>query len=207
MPQASFITKMLRQRGYAAKPAPYTLVVGLGNPGAEYARTRHNIGFMVVEELQSRLNFPTFKSKYNSLWCEGTHGSGKVGLMLPQTYMNESGRAVGAAAKFYKVVPERVIVIHDELDLPLGEVRCKQGGGNAGHNGLKSIQAHLGTGDFWRVRVGIGHPGVRERVTGHVLGAFTADERAVVDKVIAALIDKRDQMLTGDLKALEFKLT
>lgn len=206
MPQASFISKVLRQRGFAAKPAPFTLIVGLGNPGAEYARTRHNIGFMAVEALHDAFGLPPLKAKYESRWAEGTVGSVKVGTMLPQTFMNESGRAVGQAARFYKVPPERVIILHDELDLPLGEVRCKQGGGNAGHNGLKSTEAHLGSGDFWRIRIGIGHPGSRERVTGHVLGAFTAAERETMDKVIEALVDNRDLLLNGAVKELEQKL-
>lgn len=158
------------------------LIVGLGNPGDKYARNRHNIGFMAVDAMRDDdPSIPDFKSKFSGLYTEGRFGREKAGLLKPHTYMNESGRSVGAACKFFKIPPERVIVIHDELDLKPGEVKVKKGGGNAGHNGLKSIQAHLGTPDFWRVRVGIGHPrdfgGGREDVSNYVLSDFAKLER------------------------------
>ncbi len=152
------------------------LLVGLGNPGDEYSGHRHNIGFMVVDEIASG-GFPSYRSKFKSQMSEGSIGGEKAVLLKPQTYMNDSGAAVQAAAKFYKVPPERIVVFHDELDLAAGKVKVKQGGGNAGHNGLRSIDAHLGTADYWRVRLGIGHPGDKEKVHSHVLGNFSKADK------------------------------
>ncbi len=157
------------------------LFVGLGNPGARYAGHRHNIGFMAVDAIADDHGFAASRNRFQGEAREGAlplpgGGQDKVLVLKPTTYMNESGRAVGEAARFYRLEPEDVIVFHDELDLEAARLRVKQGGGNAGHNGLKSISAHLGN-DYWRVRIGIGHPGQKERVTGHVLGDFSKAER------------------------------
>lgn len=202
---SSLLSKILRQRGYSGGSAasPPLFIVGLGNPGPDYARTRHNIGFMAVDALHAAWGLPQWRAKYDGMLAEGAVDGQKIILLKPMTYMNESGRSVGPALRFYKVPPARLIILHDELDIPLGEVRCKQGGGNAGHNGLKSIQAHLDTPDFWRVRLGIGHPGSRERVTGHVLSAFTADERGVVDITLQRLIEQRADLIQLKMKDLE----
>ena len=160
------------------------LVVGLGNPGSDYAQTRHNIGFMAVDALAGHARFTSkFHSETASLSIEGE----KVILLKPQTFMNLSGKAVQAAMAFYKIAPEQVIVLHDELDLPLGKIRIKQGGGANGHNGLKDIDQMIGP-DYWRIRLGIGHPGTAEQVHGHVLSKFTAEERELVDKVNASVV-------------------
>lgn len=156
------------------------LVVGLGNPGREYASHRHNVGFMAVDELHERLRADPWREKFSGVWARGTIGDQSAVLLRPMTYMNESGRSVQAAMAFFKVQPAEVVVIHDELDLPFREVRLKFGGGHAGHNGLRSIMAHLGTGDFGRVRMGIGRPpaGFRGEAADFVLSAFDAAERA-----------------------------
>ncbi|MBL6432319.1 MAG: aminoacyl-tRNA hydrolase [Alphaproteobacteria bacterium] len=153
------------------------LIVGLGNPGAKYARNRHNIGFMAVDAIHERQStFAPWRSRFKAEVSEGTLDGEKVLLMKPQTYMNESGRAVGEAARFFKLSPADVVVLYDELDLAPGKVRVKTGGGSGGHNGIKSIDAHLGK-DYVRVRMGIGHPGHKDRVTAHVLGDFSKAER------------------------------
>ncbi|UQA59604.1 aminoacyl-tRNA hydrolase [Polyangium aurulentum] len=156
------------------------LVVGLGNPGKEYASHRHNVGFMAVDELASRIKADPFREKFSGVWSRGSIGDEQVILLKPMTYMNESGRSVQPALAFFKVEPKRLIVLHDELDLPFADVRLKLGGGHAGHNGLRSIMAHVGTGDFGRVRIGIGRPpaGFRGEVADFVLSPFDAIERA-----------------------------
>lgn len=147
------------------------LFVGLGNPGAKYARHRHNIGFMAVDEIARRHGFAPWRRRFQGETSEGTLGTERVILLKPMTYMNESGRSVQEAAGFFKIAEGDVIVFHDELELPPGKVRVKIGGGIAGHNGLRSISAHIGN-DYRRVRLGIGHPGVKELVHGHVLSDF-----------------------------------
>lgn len=147
------------------------LFVGLGNPGAKYARNRHNIGFMAVDEIARHHGFSPWRRRFQGETSEGTLGSERVILLKPTTYMNESGRSVQEAASFFKIAPGDVTVFHDELELPPGKVRVKIGGGIAGHNGLRSISAHIGN-DYRRVRLGIGHPGVKELVHGHVLSDF-----------------------------------
>lgn len=149
------------------------LIVGLGNPGAQYAGHRHNIGFMVVDTIADG----SFKTKFKSLIAEETIKGNRVLLQKPQTFMNLSGEAVREAATFYKIPTERVVVIHDELDLPPGQLRIKQGGGNGGHNGLRSLDAHLDSVDYWRLRCGIGHPGDKDRVSPYVLSDFSKQER------------------------------
>jgi PTH1 family peptidyl-tRNA hydrolase len=174
-------------RGGASAPVDW-LVVGLGNPGAKYAGSPHNIGFEVANLLAQRWELPRARSKYAGLLTEGRTGPGgpRVAILLPQTYMNEAGRSVGPARGAYRLALERVLVVHDEIDLPFGEVRTRVGGGLAGHNGLKSLKAELGGPDFTRVRVGVGRPDSTdpEIVSAHVLGAFRQSKAEV-----AALVD------------------
>lgn len=176
------------------------LIVGLGNPGGKYSGHRHNIGFMVVDGIADKFGFPAYRSKFNAEVAEGRIGGDKVILLKPQTFMNESGQAVGKAANFYKIDPSRIVVFHDELDLKPGERRVKTGGGNAGHNGLKSIQAHLGTADFVRVRIGIGHPGDKDRVSGYVLSDFGKGEFA---DVFEPLIERLSKAPFEDLETAD----
>lgn len=170
------------------KQAPLALLVGLGNPGPRYAGHRHNIGFLAADAIARAHGFPAFRARFEGQFAEGTLSGVRTLILKPQTYMNESGRAVGAAMRFFKLVPSEVIVLHDELDLPLGKLRVRQGGGTAGHNGVRSIAAHIGA-EFWRVRLGIGHPGERTRVLGHVLGAFTKGEEPLVSALTEAVAD------------------
>lgn len=181
------------------------LIVGLGNPGAEYAGHRHNVGFMAVNEIARQYDFPSFRQKYSALVSEGMIDGEKVLLLKPQTYMNRSGDAVGQAAKFYKLTPADISVIHDELDLAPGKVRIKSGGGNGGHNGLKSIEAHLGK-DFTRVRVGIGHPGHKDRVNPHVLSNFHKADAEWLEPLLDALAKNAGLLAKGDAAGLMNKL-
>lgn len=186
-------------------PSPI-LLVGLGNPGDEYARHRHNIGFMVIEAIAAaEPAFGPFRKKFQGLLSEANQDGCKVVLLKPQTYMNNSGQSVAAAAKFYKAGPDRIVVFHDELDLPPGDIRVKKGGGNAGHNGLKSIQAHLGTPDFRRVRIGIGHPGHRDRVSDYVLSNFPKAEQVLVEDILSFLSGSYKKCLAQEFEALERK--
>ena len=164
------------------------LLVGLGNPGPKYERNRHNIGFMAVDEIVRRHSFAAWRGRFQALTAEGHYGGEKIMAMKPTTFMNESGRAVGEAARFFKLAPEDVVVLHDELDLAFGKVRIKQGGGHAGHNGLRSIDAHLGN-NYARIRLGIGHPGDKARVHGHVLSDFAKAEEADLSTLIDAIGD------------------
>ena len=173
------------------------LLVGLGNPGSEHVGNRHNIGFMVVQEIARRHGFPPWRRRFQGVATEGTIGSERVLLLLPGTYMNESGRAVGDAAHFYKLPLSDIVVVHDEVDLPPGKVRVKAGGGNAGHNGLRSITAHVGN-DYRRVRIGVGHPGVKELVHGYVLGDFAKAERPWVEALVEAIADNAGLLARGD---------
>lgn len=149
------------------------LIVGLGNPGAEYANTRHNVGFMVVDEIVRRYKFSPFKNKFDGMIAEGDIEGEKILILKPQTYMNLSGNAVVKAANFYKILPENIIVIHDDMDLGVNQVKVKLGGGAGGHNGLKSLDAHI-TPNYNRIRLGVGHPdGKGEKVVNHVLSSFS----------------------------------
>lgn len=174
------------------------LLCGLGNPGSEYAKNRHNVGFMAIDRIAEDHNIGPFKSKYQGEFAEGRIGNHKVALLKPQTFMNLSGQSVAAAAKFYKIPPEKIIVFFDELDLEPGKTRTKKGGGTAGHNGLKSLDAHLGTPEYWRVRIGIGHPGDKARVTGHVLGDFAKADADWLDALLGALSKHIALMLEFD---------
>ena len=157
------------------------LFVGLGNPGSEYARHRHNIGFMAMDAIADAHGFSNWKEKSKGLIAEGRLGTNKVILLKPQTYMNCSGESVQPLAAFYKIPPEDIFVFHDELDLAPSVLKVKKGGGSAGHNGLKSITQRLGTPDYYRVRMGIGHPGSKARVNGYVLGNFKDEEHDWLD--------------------------
>jgi PTH1 family peptidyl-tRNA hydrolase len=181
------------------------LLVGLGNPGAEYAGHRHNIGFMAVEAIAKRHNIGPFRRKFQGVTAEGVIGGERVLLLLPGTYMNESGRAVAEAMKFYKLELGDLIVLHDELDLPAAKLRVKTGGGVAGHNGLRSITAHVGN-DYRRVRIGIGHPGDKARVHGHVLGDFAKDERDWVETMLGAIADNIERLARGQDSSFQNKI-
>jgi PTH1 family peptidyl-tRNA hydrolase len=180
------------------------LVVGLGNPGSRYAGTRHNIGFEVASKLAQRWDLPRAKRKFNGLLSEGRTGPGgpRVAILLPQTYMNEVGRSVGPARGVYKLGLERVLVVHDEIDLPFGDVRTRIGGGLAGHNGLKSLKAELGGPGFARVRIGVGRPDSTdpEIVSAHVLGPFR-EPRADVAELIDRATDVAEAIVLGERDA------
>jgi len=173
------------------------LFVGLGNPGAKYAAHRHNVGFMAVDRIHDDHGFSPWKAKYQGLVSEGRLGREKVMLLKPQTYMNNSGQSVGAAARFFKIAPGDIIVFHDELDLAPGKLRFKQGGGHAGHNGLRSIHQHVGA-DYGRVRIGIGHPGHKDRVSGYVLHDFARADQEWLDDVLRGISDGAPDLAEGD---------
>jgi PTH1 family peptidyl-tRNA hydrolase len=182
------------------------LIVGLGNPGNEYTGTRHNAGFWWVDqvcaETGSKLNLETkFFGHAGKL-----KNSSEVWLLKPTTFMNASGRSVGALAKFYKIPPEAILVIHDELDLPTGTVKLKKGGGHGGHNGLKDIAAQLGTPDFWRLRLGIGHPGDKNAVANYVLKDPTRDEMRAIEENIDQSTTLLPLLLKGEFEAAMLKL-
>jgi PTH1 family peptidyl-tRNA hydrolase len=180
------------------------LVVGLGNPGPKYERTRHNIGFMAVDEITRLHGFRTPREKFGGLVCEGEIGGERVIALKPLTFMNNSGDSVAPAARFFKVEPVDVIVIHDELDLAEGKLRVKRGGGAAGHNGLRSIDAHFGA-DYWRVRLGIGHPGRKDLVLTYVLQNFLPEETVWLDKLIPAVAEALPLLLAGQDSAFMSK--
>jgi PTH1 family peptidyl-tRNA hydrolase len=181
------------------------LVVGLGNPGRSYAFNRHNVGFLAADTIVRRHGFGPWRSRLHGVASEGELAGGKLLVFKPETYMNESGRAVEAAAQFYKIPLEHIFVIHDEIDLVPGKVRVKQGGGAAGHNGLRSIDAHLGP-DYWRVRLGIGHPGIPELVKPYVLQDFTKDEQPVISTMIEAVVQALPLLLAGDANGFMSKV-
>ena len=165
------------------------LWVGLGNPEPSQARHRHNIGFMALDAIARRHGFAPWRQRFKGLVAEGSAGGERVLALKPMTYMNDSGESVRPAMAFHKLPPDAVWVFHDELDLAPGKVRVKRGGGAAGHNGLRDIQRALGTSDYWRVRLGIGHPGHKDRVTGHVLGNFAKADGPWLDRLLDAVAD------------------
>lgn len=173
------------------------LWVGLGNPGPQYALHRHNVGFMVLDTIAEVHRFGPVQKKFQGWLQEGRIGTEKVLLLKPATFMNESGRAVGEAMRFYKLGRDALTVFHDELDLAPFKVKLKQGGGTAGHNGLRSIDQHLGA-DFQRVRLGIGHPGHKDRVTGYVLGNFAKAEQDDLVDMLGAIASEADWLARGD---------
>lgn len=173
------------------------LFVGLGNPGGKYAQNRHNIGFMALDRIAVDHGFSGWKNKFTAEISEGVLGGEKTILIKPQTFMNKSGQSVGEAMRFHKLEPADVCVFHDELDLAPGKVRVKTGGGHAGHNGLRSIHAHIGA-DYDRVRLGIGHPGHKDAVAGYVLRDFAKAEHDWLDDVLRGISDGIDQLVAGD---------
>lgn len=173
------------------------IVVGLGNPGPGHVFNRHNIGFLTADILVRRHEFGPWRARFHGLAAEGELAGEKIVALKPETYMNDSGRAVAAAAQFYKLQPEQVFVIHDEIDLVAGKVKVKQGGGAAGHNGLRSIDAHLGP-MYWRVRLGIGHPGSPELVRHYVLQNFPKEEQPLISKVVEATVLAFPVLIAGD---------
>jgi PTH1 family peptidyl-tRNA hydrolase len=183
------------------------LIVGLGNPGREYETTRHNVGFRWVDELArvQKLNFRN-ESKFNGLTARGQFHGHEVLLLKPQTFMNASGRSVVALALFYKILPSEILVVHDDLDLPPGVARLKIGGGHGGHNGLKDIIAHLGNKDFWRLRIGIGHPGDRIEVSSYVLNDPRSDELELIDAAMNKAQDIAHLVIEGKTEAAMLKL-
>lgn len=195
-----------KQGGAKTGASDTRLFVGLGNPGDKYKNNRHNIGFMMIDAIADEYRFPPFRKKFQGEMSEGTIDGIKIVLLKPQTYMNNSGQSVVQAAKFFKVPPAQIYAFHDELDLPPGKIRLKTGGGNAGHNGLKSMQAHLGTGDFVRLRLGIGHPGDKERVHGHVLGDFAKSDANWLELLIEAVADHAPLLANGQESAFMSKV-
>jgi PTH1 family peptidyl-tRNA hydrolase len=181
------------------------LLVGLGNPGAKYAGNRHNIGFMAVEEIAKRHGFSPWRRRFQGVASEGPLGGERALLLLPGTFMNESGRAVAEAAHFYKLPLEAVTVFHDEIDLKPAKVRVKIGGGIAGHNGLRSITEHIGN-DYRRVRIGVGHPGDKNLVQHYVLSDFAKSERPWVEALVGILADNADLIARGEDASFQNKV-
>ena len=178
------------------------MLVGLGNPGGDYAHHRHNIGFMALDRIADQFRLPPWRKKFSALVTEGDIGGEKTILLKPQTYMNDSGRAVQEAAHFHKIALGDIIVLHDELDLAPTKLRVKTGGGNAGHNGLRSITAHLGN-DYVRVRLGIGHPGAKELVHNWVLGNFAKADQAWLDDMLDAIAKAAPRLADGKFERFQ----
>lgn len=181
------------------------IIAGLGNPGTQYAANRHNIGFMALDALQRLPSFSPWSKKFKAEISEGEIAGEKVLLMKPQTFMNLSGEAVGEAMRFYKLKTGDIIAIHDELDLAPGRARIKIGGGHGGHNGLKSIDAHCGK-EYRRLRLGIGHPGDKDRVHGHVLGDFAKSDKTWLEPLLDAIADNAEMLVKGEDSQLMNKL-
>ena len=183
------------------------LIAGLGNPGPEYAATRHNAGFWFVDEVAGRLRAPLVPERsYFGKAARANVGGRPVWLLEPTTYMNLSGKSVAALARFFKIEPQEILVAHDELDLMPGQVKLKQGGSHAGHNGLKDIHAQLGAADYWRLRIGIGHPGVKAEVTDYVLRKPPAEQRVEIEKGIEQALSGLDLLLAGDIERATMKI-
>jgi peptidyl-tRNA hydrolase, PTH1 family len=174
------------------------LLVGLGNPGPEYANNRHNVGFLALDAIARRWQFGPWKKRLGGLTAEGDVLGHRTVALKPLTYMNESGRSVGEASRFLKIVPGSIVVVHDELDLPPAKIRTKSGGGNGGHNGLRSIDAHLGTKDYRRLRIGIGHPGDKALVSDYVLHDFGKGDRLWVEPLLDAIAESASLLLDGN---------
>ena len=173
------------------------LVVGLGNPGPEHAYHRHNIGFMAVDDIVHRHGFSPFRARFQGRLSEGRLAGDKAIVLKPSTYMNRSGQAVGEAMRYFKLAPEQVVVVYDELDLAPGKCRVKRGGGAGGHNGIRSIDRHIGP-EYWRVRLGIGHPGHKDRVHGYVLHDFAKSDEDWLDPLLEAVADAFPLMAEGE---------
>ena len=178
------------------------LFVGLGNPGPEYAATRHNAGFWWIDQVARQLNATLVTERgFHGLVARANVGGQSVWLLQPQTFMNLSGKSVAALARFYKIAPEEILVAHDELDLPAGEAKLKKSGGHAGHNGLRDIHAQLGSPDYWRLRLGIGHPGAKQEVVGWVLKKPPLDEQIGIEQAIDRAAKAFSQLAAGDMAA------
>jgi len=183
------------------------LIVGLGNPGRQYEKTRHNAGFLFLDELASKFGCVWVSDpRFQGVLSEYNASMGKVTLLKPETFMNRSGQSVGKIVRYYKIMPEEILVVHDELDLDAGIVKLKKGGGHAGHNGLKDIIAHLGSRDFCRLRIGIGRPGVGKVVADYVLGSPSKSEWELINSAIDAGIACMDKLVAGDVAAVMNKL-
>lgn len=178
------------------KEATTILIVGLGNPGTQYENNRHNVGFTALDTIADAYSFPVFSKKDNALVSEGKIGTQKIYLLKPQTFMNLSGRAVQKFASFYKIPVTHTIVIHDDIDMEMEKVRVKQGGGHGGHNGLKDIDALCGN-NYYRVKIGVGHPGARDKVAKHVLADFTTDEMIGIKLKLDKIADYLPLLLEG----------
>ncbi len=186
---------------------PLRLIAGLGNPGAQYQDTRHNAGFWWLEALARKLGVTLRnEARFHGRAGKLASAQGDIWLLCPDTFMNLSGKSVAALARFYKIPSESILVAHDDLDLPPGTARLKQGGGHGGQNGLKDIHAQLGSSNYWRLRIGIGHPGSKEQVTGHVLGKPQASEREQMLKAIDAALEVWPELEAGNLAAAQLKL-
>ncbi|MDX1824882.1 MAG: aminoacyl-tRNA hydrolase [Thiohalomonadales bacterium] len=177
------------------------LIVGLGNPGTKYEQTRHNVGFVFVDELaRSKGANWKLENKFHGEVCKLSLAGNEVWLLKPNTYMNLSGKSVAALARFYKIAPESILVVHDELDIPPGQLRLKQGGGHGGHNGLRDIVAQMGSREFLRLRVGIGHPGDSRDVTNYVLGKASPEDQKHIDTAIDEAMRTLPQVMEGDMQ-------
>jgi len=176
---------------------PTKMIVGLGNPGADYLLNRHNIGFMALDVLADEINATAWQKKFKGALASGTLDGRALLLLKPMTYMNLSGEAVGEALRYYKLEPSDVIVIHDDIDLASGDVRVKQGGGHGGHNGLKSLDAHIGK-EYWRVRLGVGHPGHKNEVSDYVLGNFAKADKEWLAPLLARIAAALPALLSND---------
>ncbi|MEE8623274.1 MAG: aminoacyl-tRNA hydrolase [Alphaproteobacteria bacterium] len=182
------------------------LLVGLGNPGAAYTKNRHNIGFMAVDEIVRRHSFATYRARFHGLVAAGSVAGARLLALKPKTFVNDSGRSVAAAMRYHRLGVRDLIVLHDDLDLKPGKVRVKRGGGHAGHKGLRNIDAHIGR-DYLRVRIGIGHPGEKTRVTGYVLRNFTKADRPWVEATVGAVAEALPLLITGDESGFMNKVT
>lgn len=172
------------------------LLVGLGNPGAQYKNHRHNVGFMALDAVTERYNFASPRKRFQGLTADGTIAGEKIIALKPTTFMNDSGQSVGAAMRFYKLQPSDVYVLYDEVDLAAGKLRVKTGGGAAGHNGIRSIDSHIGA-NFHRVRIGIGHPGAKHQVHSHVLGNFSVADQDWLQPMLSAIADALPELIRG----------
>ena len=182
------------------------LLVGLGNPGPGHSKNRHNIGYMAVDEIVRRHSFGPWRRRFHGSVSEGRLAGRRATALMPETYMNLSGQSVGAAVRYYRIDLDRVIVIHDEIDLVPGKVRVKQGGGNAGHNGLRSIDTHIGRG-YKRIRIGVGHPGVRDVVGDYLLHDFSKADEGWVEATTQAIADAIDVLVIGDIPGFMNKVS
>jgi PTH1 family peptidyl-tRNA hydrolase len=183
------------------------LLVGLGNPGPEYEATRHNAGFWWLDAVARKLGATLVNDRgYHGLVARVNRKDGPLWLLEPQTYMNLSGKSVAALARFFKIAPEEILVAHDELDLQPGQMKLKQGGSHAGHNGLKDIHAQLGSAEYWRLRLGIGHPGVKAEVIDYVLKKPAPEQREAIEQCIARSLDALDLLLGGEMEKAMMKM-